>query len=431
MTVRHISSRIQPVLESTKWFIISAFFFRVVLEISYRGFVTVNFEYAGFILSIDYLKYLESWLIWICLVIASPKVLLKASDYLMAYLLFSFFTPLLVYYGLSNEDREHLYILLLGFLVIYFFRIGRPLKIPIINHGRVVVYSISAWSSLAVTGWLIMIGGLSYFNLDLSRVYEFRSDVGELISQWPMGYLNMWATKVFGPILLIGALWKKKYWIAAIIYILHIVWFGISSHKAILFYPLLVIFVWWFFRSSKALAIISVGMACAVLFSFLIYMIFDYKFLACLVVRREFFVQSFLAFKYYEFFSSHEHIYWSSSFASPFIDYPYESEPAKLIGAYLGTGGHANNSFLATGFMHAGILGVMFYGFLVGLLFRLIDSLSNKGIPLWVAVASVIVPFQSLFKSADLTTALLSHGIGVSIVILFLFRSQEKHVHSG
>ena len=146
-----------------------------------------------------------------------------------------------------------------------------------------------------------------------------------------------------------------------------------------------------------------------------------------LFIRRVFFVTSFLTFTYYEFFSLHEFVYWSSSITSSFIDYPYELNPAEVIGAYIGTDAHANNSFLSTGYMHAGILGIIFYGILVGLLLRLIDSLSHKGVPPWVAVASVIVPFQSLLMSADLLTALLTHGIGMAIVILFLLRSAEQY----
>lgn len=426
MKLRLISPRILLALESTKWFIIFAILFRVVLEISYHVFVNPIFEYAGFILDVDYLKYFESWLIWVCLVPAFPKVLLKASDYLMVYLLFSFLTPLLVFYGLSNANREHLYIVLLGVLLIMLFRIGRPFRLPLIRHGRVLAYIIAALSAAAVTGWMIMSGGLNYFNLDLSRVYEFRRDVGEVINQGLMGYINTWATTVFGPTLLAVSLWKKKYWIALLIFGLHIIWFGISSHKGVLFYPFLVIFLWFWFRSSKVLALIPIAMASAVLLSFLAYVIYADILLGSLFIRRVFFVPSFLTFTYYEFFSLHEFVYWSSSITSSFIDYPYELSPAMEIGAYLGGESNANNSFLSTGYMHAGIPGVMFYGILVGLLFRLIDSLSNKGVPPWIAVASIIVPSQSLLTSADLPTALLTHGIGMSIVILFLLRSAEQ-----
>ena len=433
LKLRLISPRILLALESTKWFIIFAILFRVVLEIGYRDFVSPIFEYAGFVIDVDSFKYFESWLIWICLVAAFPRVLLKASDYLMVYLLFSVLTPLLVFYGLSNANREHLYIVIFGVLLIMLLRIGRPFRLPLIRHGMILAYIIAALSAAAVTGWMIMSGGLNYFNLDLTRVYEFRRDVGEVINQGLMGYINIWAIKVFGPTLLAVSLWKKKYWIALLIFGLHVVWFGISSHRSVLFYPFLVTFLWLWFRSSKALALIPIAMATTVLMSFLAYVVFADIWLGSLFIRRVFFVPSFLTFTYYEFFSLREFVYWSSSITSSFIDYPYELNPAKEIGAYLGTDSHANNSFLSTGYMHAGIPGVMFYGILVGLLFRLIDSLSFKGAPPWVAVASMIVPSQSLLTSADLPTALITHGIGMALVILFLLRSagQQNDVQMG
>ena len=108
------------------------------------------------------------------------------------------------------------------------------------------------------------------------------------------------------------------------------------------------------------------------------------------------------------------------------MDYPYDVNPAALIGRYMGTDSHANNSFLATGYMHAGLAGIVLYGVVVGLLFRVIDSLANNGLPPWVAVAAIIVPSQSLLVGADLPTAILTHGIGISIVILFLLRSSAS-----
>jgi hypothetical protein len=129
---------------------------------------------------------------------------------------------------------------------------------------------------------------------------------------------------------------------------------------------------------------------------------------------------------YYEFFSQNQWVFWSNSFASQFINYPYDLNPAQLIGSYMGTGSHANNSFLATGYMHAGTAGIVAYSIFVGFLFRVIDSLAHKGLPPWVAVASILIPSQSLLVGADLPAALLTHGIGASVLILFLLRSTSS-----
>lgn len=413
-------------LEGSKWFYLSAIVFRVLLEKAYSDFVNPVFEYAGFILDLVADKYFESWIIYILLIVLFPKKLNRASDYLMAYLLFSFLAPLLVFYGLANANREHLFIVLLAVILILIFRIGDPIKLPLVRHGRIVAFWILAIGILFVTGWMTFSGGLKYFNLDFNRVYEFRNEAGDLINQGPMGYLNTWAAKVFGPTLLAISLWKKKYYLATAAFGLHILWFGISSHKAILFYPFLVTFLWAWFRSSKALALLPISMSIVVASALVYHITTEEILLGSMLVRRTFFVPSFLTFTYYDFFSHNSFVYWSDSITSSFISYPYSLNPAKLIGAHLGGESSDNNSFLSTGYMHAGIPGMIFYGVFVGLLFRLIDSLSSKGIPPWVAVATMIVPSQALLTSADLPTALLTHGLGIAVLLLLLLRTSNR-----
>jgi hypothetical protein len=291
------------------------------------------------------------------------------------------------------------------------------------NIVNVILFS----GIIVVTVWMLAVGGLRYFNLDLTLVYDFRDDVGDLIDQGFMSYLNVWVTKIFGPVLLALALWRKNYLLAGLVFGLHIFWFGISSHKAVLFYPILIVFLWVWFRKTRALFIVPASMSLGVVISILLYFIHEEILVSSMFIRRVFFVPAKLTFDYYEFFSVNPFVYWSNSITSYFINYPYTTSPALLIGDYVGTGGWANNSFLATGYMHAGIFGVLIYGILVGLLFRLVDSLARNGVPVWVAIATMIVPSQVLLTSADLPTALLSHGFGMSLLILFFLRSAHPN----
>lgn len=411
--------------EKRRWFIINAIIFKAILELSYVLYVNPLFSYAGFILDLNIFKYIESWAIYITLAVILPNTLHKPSDFLMSYLFFSFLSPLLVFYELANASRTHLYIVLWGVSLIYFFRNGRPLKILTIKHANKIGLLILISGSLFVTLWMIYSGGLRYFNLDLSKVYSFRQDVSDTIDVGIMVYINIWATKVFGPMLLTLALWKKKYQYATLIFLLHIIWFGISSHKAVLFYPFLVLMVYFWFKKTRALFLIATSMSIVVITSLTIFLIYEDITLGSLFIRRVFFIPSFLTFVYYDFFSQNDFIYWSNSLFSSWITYPYSLDPAKLIGHSLDTEAHANNSFLSTGFMHAGIVGVSIYGILVGLLFRLIDSISKHGIPTWAAVSCMIVPSFSLLASADLPTSLLTHGVGIAIFLLFLLRSKN------
>lgn len=407
-------------------FLFCAVIFRLLLEISYRDFVSPYFSYLGFVLEPNLIKYTESWVIYGLLLIFAPKRLSRPSDFLVVYLLFAFLLPVLVFYAMTNSPREHLYLVVLGVLLVFACRLGKPIGLPVLKEGPLTAAVVSILACIFATGWMISSGGLAFFNLDFTRVYEFRSEVGDVLNVGLMAYLVTWTTKVFGPILLALAIWRKNYLSASIILGLHVLWFGISSHKAVLFYPFLVLFLWAWFRSTRALALIPLGMSMVVGSAYVIFLLFSDVLIPSLLIRRAFFVPANLTFAYYEFFTQNPPIYWSNSIASWLFDYPYDVSPAEVIGRFMGTGSYANNSFLATGFMHAGVPGVAIYGAIVGFLFRIIDSVGNMGVSSWFAIASVIVPAHSLLVGADLLTAILTHGLALSIVMLFLLRSGTR-----
>ena len=241
-----------------------------------------------------------------------------------------------------------------------------------------------------------------------------------------MGYLNTWAYKVFGPFLLIIFLSSRKYFFASLVFLLHLFWFGVSSNKSVLFFPFIILFVFMWFKNNRGLSIIPISLSLAISFSYFIFIIFDNILYGSLFIRRVFFVPSFLTFTYYEFFSNEQFIFWSNSITSKFIEYPFDLSPPKLIGAYRETDSHENNSFLSTGYMHAGIAGILIYAIIFSLILRLFDSIVYNQKFIWVSVAVVIIPIRSMTLSADLPTALLTHGVFASLVLVSLYRNKFK-----
>jgi hypothetical protein len=331
--------------------------------------------------------------------------------------------PLLSFYALADRPRQYLCIVILGYVLIDLFRRGRPFRFPILYEGRLLAFILVILGVAGVTAWLLFSGGISFFNLKLTEVYQHRRAIGAIINAGVMGYVNVWTWKVFGPALLTIGLWRKKYWLAALVIGLHVYWFGVSTHKSVLFYPLLAVFIWLFFRHRGALIIVPLGAAGIVVTSLLSFFILEYSLPASLFIRRAFYVIAKNTFDYYEFFDNHSWVWWSNTSLSLGLQkYPYDLDPAELIGHWRGTAAHVNNSFLSTGYMHAGIYGIVLYSVLAGLLFRLIDSLATKGIPDWIVLGILVVPCQALLLSADLPTSLLTHGIGIGILVIFLMR---------
>lgn len=424
-----LAEKLRPTLlamEKQKFFFGISCIFKVLLEISYIWFVNPVFAYEGYVLELDLVKYVESWILFLVCLYFFPKRLKKPSDYLINYILFSFLCPLLVFYGLSGANRFHLYLVIFCAFLVQIFRDGKTIRFPVLKDGRKITLALLILGALVVTVWMFFSGGLRYLNFDLARVYEFREDAGNLLNQGIMGYVNVWATKVFGPILIAIFLLERRFLFALVVIILHVVWFAISSHKAVVFYPLLVTFLWAWFRNTKALSLVPFGMMLVLVISLGLFFSEGEIFFGSMFIRRLFFVPAQLTFTYYDFFDNNPYVYWSNTFGSVFSEYPYKLNTAELIGDYNGTGAAANNSFFSTGYMHAGIIGVVIYGVIVGFIFRLIDSICDGYIKPWFAIAAVIVPAQALIISADLPTAIGTHGIAVSIFFLFLWRKKEN-----
>ena len=118
-------------------------------------------------------------------------------------------------------------------------------------------------------------------------------------------------------------------------------------------------------------------------------------------------------------FPENPRVYWSGSITNLFINYPYKMNPALLIGNYLAVlGSSANNSFLSTGYMHAGIWGIIFYS-CSRHTFSVYRLHISKGYTV-VGSGSHISSFHAL--NSMTCSQLLTHGLGIAVLILFLFR---------
>ncbi len=418
-------------LEIKSIFILSAILFKVILEYTYVNLANPIYGnlygHHGFYLEVSLIKYLEGWLIYLSFLLFTPHLLKQTSDYIINVLFFNFLSPFLVFYSLSNAVRQYLYVVLLGIIIIYLLRKGKKIRLSTIKHGPTYVFFICILGIFIVNSWLIFSGGFNFFNLDLTRVYEFRHDVSSVINIWVMAYMNNWAYKVFGPVLLIIFLFKKKYFFASLVFLLHVFWFGIASHKVILFIPFSILFIYIWFRSNRGLSIIPISYTLVMSFSYLFFVFFDNIWPAAFFIIRVFFIPSMLTFAYCDFFSSKGFIYWSDSITSRFIDYPYNLDPPRLIGNFLGLpDASANNSFLSTGYMHAGIIGVIFYSFIFSLLLRLVDNIKYEDKKIWISVAILTTPMFASITSSDLSVTLLTDGLLLSILLLYLFRKSKK-----
>ena len=401
------------------WLIVASVIFRLQLEFAYTSFVSTLFGYAGFATIENSSKYIESWIIFFAGLMTLSDRTVRPSDYIIMVGFYCFLTPLLVFYGEADASRSALYHVLFQYFLMVIFRSNVKIGVPKIGGGDLMVKSIAVAGIIIATIWMVVRVGVSNFSFEIETVYEFREHANNAIYTGPMGYLVTWATSVCSAVFLMLSLRDKKYFVSFGIGLLHVFWFGVTTHKTVLFYPILIVCIYALLKSTKRAASFPFVLSIVILISQLMFLISESTVLSSLFVRRVFFVPAHLTFTYFEFFENNPMVYWSNSFLSWLYKYSYNESVALIIGEHLNDSTlWANNSFFATGYMNAGLVGVMIYGIVAGVALSILDSYSRNGVPIWMVVSVTISPFYILFTSADLTTTLLTHGLGFGILVL-------------
>ncbi len=402
--------------------------FRGLLDVSYIFFVNPIFEYAGFTLDIEFVNYSISWFFYL---IALPFIKNKievVSDYFILTFVLFVLAPLTSLYGLNDWPIQA--VITNFFVFILFYLIVRSnlikfTKIPTVKNGEYFVIGISILSILFLLVWYPLSG--ASFNLDLFKVYEFREENEGLASFGFLAYFNNWVYQVF-TIFALGYFLNKKKWTWVIIVVLvQVVFYGYSAHKSVLFGIVLVFGTWYWFRKSNKAFIVPLGLCGIVIFSLVLFLLFDEITLGTLFIRRVFYVPAYLTFKYFEFFGSNDKVFWSNSILSQFIDYPYDKSVPLVIGEFIGEpSASANNGFVSSGYAHFGYYGVVFYTILFACVIKIFDGITKQIGVLWLSLAITITPLRAALISSDLFTTLLTHGLILTLFLVLFMRTKKN-----
>lgn len=407
-------------------FILIAVFFRFILDISYIYFVSPVYLYAGFEFSLNFPSYLLSFSVYIFFVVffVSPR-LMVVSDYFFVMAAFSVLAPLTSFYGLSGNSIYPVLIVFCSFSIVYFMTRRYFLKmprIPFFREGYYFSISLSFLMIVFLVFWFWISGAVKYFNLDFSKVYEYREASAALANVGILSYLNGWVYQVFSLFLIAWLLLRRSFFYFFIFLTIQVFFYGVTAHKSVLFYPFLIVGIWYYFRKTDKLIVVPMAFSLVVFLSLALYCFSEHMTLGSMFIRRVFFIPAKLTYDYFEFFSVNQKVWWSNSLLSSYVNYPYDQSISKVIGEFNGSGSSANNGYISSGYAHAGLIGVLLYSLLFGLVLRFIDSVSARVIPLWFAVALTVVPIRSVLVSSDLLVVLLTHGLLVAIFLLVLVR---------
>lgn len=420
-------------LDSRVLFVVSCVFFRAISDVSYVLFVSDLYRYAGFILDFSFGRYVLSWGVFLVALYGVSHIFYKVSDYFFVSFLLAVISPLSSLCGLSSYDFYPLIVTLFSYLAMRVLQHGNSLsglipvlKVGSIRYGKSISVFISLLAVFTLVAWYFYSGAYRYFNLDLMSVYKYREESAKLASVGFFSYFNGWVYGVFSIFLMCVCLFYRWWLLLLFVFLIQVFFFAVSSHKSVLFYPFIIVGIWWFLEKNRSLSVIPLGFCVIFVLSLFLYIVFDHITVASLFIRRVFFVPALLSMDYFDFFSNNDYVFWSNSILKSVIEYPYTLSIPKTIGVYNGTNSSANNGYIASGYAHAGVLGVMFYTLVFSIFLKTLDSYTlNSDIPAWLALCMTIVPLRSALISSDLLTSLLTHGLLLSLALIVLFRTSK------
>lgn len=409
-----------------------------ILSWMYINEISVFWAYMGFNGEYNTLKMATSFSL-VFLVSAISPVNFDVRSILIATMNFMFIIPSIVFLSYTNGLLYHY----ISIFILFFFVLGlSSINLSINKIGTIsenaVLYIIVGALVLSVTVQAYY-GGLSNFNLDIERVYEFRRESAQALPDF-FGYLYSNVTGALAPLGILLSQKYKKHHITVLILFLTVILFGITHHKSVLFAPAAVYLFYVALNMGKSVNILVFSISGLVLICLLdvIYIRFamseyEASYISSLVVRRLLLVPPMLDGLYIEFFSSNVKYYWSSSKIFSWATSSYYDYSAPFIIGYeyfLDLDTSANTGIVGSGFSNAGLVGVSLYSFILGLIVSLLNNYGKVIGHTFVSSASAIV-FFTVLSSTDLVTATLTHGLLLLIIFIAILPHQPNQNSVG
>jgi len=405
----------------------SILFYKITLDLAYYFVISRVWDYSGFVLNLDIFKLFESYLLLFAIFVALPKSSKKLSNIVLWLLILLSYVPVLTLFSLMDYSRIYTYAIT-GFWLLVFLLLKFPtFFLPFFKktQSKIIYYLLFFFLSTSTVFLIYKYLGFS-LNFDLTKVYEIRYKYIEAGVPFA-GYLFTWLAYVVNPVFFAQFIIKRKYFLVILIIILQLFLFSATGLKTFLFALPFVLILMWIINQKNPFIWMAYGLTGIILLGIFSYFLINDLWITSLFVRRTLLVPAQISFFYYDFFSNNGYLFLSQHHIfSNFLDYPYHLKPPHLIGEIYFNDPKmgANNGIYGDAYMNFGFVGFLLWGFLLAMILKLIDIFSkNKDKILLVAI--IAIPSISLVNSA-LLTCLITHGLLLSLIILYLIPKQNE-----
>ena len=346
--------------------------------------------------------------------------------YWMLYLLV--LVPACVVTICALEDQSSGPVLLSASLVTGFALTGLAYRVPVLlppplNLKNYEFGVILVLLSTTFYAFLVSSFGLQFHLVCFEDTYSVRAVYQSTLDQAPIlvAYAISWQAWVINPLVMaIGFRWRRPSWILVGV-VAQFAIYSITAFRSMFFSAGLLIYLLWSTRTGKPFGIRLVNSWTAIFAGASALKFFGLALMpAALVNVRMTALPGLLTGYYYEFFSSHPHALLGHSILRSWVPYPYAVQPPYLIAfTYFRSASMESNANLwADAYANFGYEGIMVSSILLGLVLWLYDSMAS-GRDKRLAALIIGLPAFAL-ANTGLLTALLTNGIGLAVVLVYL-----------
>lgn len=435
-------SRFFSIERSTLIIILGAALFKIMLDVSYYYIIGPVWRNYGFGLDIDQFKVWESYIFFFLMLLYIPKKSDKISHAVLQLFFLVAYVPMLTYYAFSNKNRVWFYCFtLFWFIVNALNRTKLRFSFRPLKEGKYINMIIMIVFSMLSVALVYSYLGFS-FNLDLTKVYEIRRRY--IDAHIPLsGYMINWTARIILPFIILLALFykrnKRSYLLLFTAVIFQLFLFSSSGHKAHLFRIPAVIGLALLVDKNNFFTKLSIAFSGLIILGMLIFFQFKDLWIVSLFTRRVFLLPAQISFYYYEFFSKNNLVYLSHSIFKSFIKYPYEMDPAFVIGkAYFPESGPqkygwANTGIVGDAYMNFGYIGVILWAILLATLLKIADAVTESR-NIRIVWPILLMTFYIMVDGAPLTT-LLTHGLILGLLVCYftpklqdIYKNEDRRI---
>lgn len=269
------------------------------------------------------------------------------------------------------------------------------------------------------------VGGKVSFSF--AEVYISRFEFNESVD-FPLNYLLPFAAGPLAGLIVAAALYRRNYAILAAVMVMGVLFFGMSTHKAMLFYPPFVAAIYLAIGGRTGhFYMMGIFFALTLLTFMTIGTAFE-DLLGSAFANRLVFIPAQIHYFFFREFGEIGPQLWAESRIGLGLHRPDIPLPSVNYIGLIMTGDPqvgANTGWIANGYMNAGWLGIAIYAMILAVVLHIIDRMGARYGYSFVG-AAFLVPIFNIVNSIDLLVGFLTGGLFLLSIIFYWFVKPEE-----